>query len=870
MARTSTTASMASAERRMSSASARRSSALPGEVPQGYNEAMAVKRLSLNAPKTLAGLASRMEVKGELDTRATTPTAAANSARGARSASGAGSTRGSGSSAGAGPLSALGDREDPVRARAWVVFKTLDGNGDGVLTRAEVAEALVRNGVCDAAGGAAMIASADESEDDVVSFDEFLQQWRRELLKSKLTMNEKLKHMIAVFSEGLNVSEELRQVGESTWMIHPLSSSHAFWDLFIASILIVTVVTLPLTMAFTHLNERFHYANLAFDVLFCCDIAKTFATGFVRNDIVVMDFATTTKRYVYGPFVFDVIASFPLDTVVEGFMKGRGNASQLTRSTRVIKMLRLLRLTKVFRLLRVTRAYAYARELQVQLEERHGLHFHPAVFKLSKLFAALLLAAHWMGCVNWLIVESFDYPEDSWALTMMLLMDFGIATPVATHCESISAACTVESWVVVLSMWVGALFYGILIGALAEVLQSMNISGRAYQDHLQAVTEYLRVNKIPGDLNDRVQDFFYQQYTQGKIFPEGRARLPVAADPVDGGKAFQLQLVKHLHDHFVFSEDRILEERTFGDYMYFVASGVVAITSMHARKQHDQSAGGACVAAIGDGCFFGEVALLLGIKRTASALAITSCRLLAVDEGGLERTLRNHPAIAARLERVARDRAARMMNLNPHYSDPDFHAGEDREDTRTAIFKRGEERLRDASAKHLVDLDPDVDKALHGDRRGSLETAAGCVSPRELAKELEGLLGDQSIYHEDLAKPSKSAHHRVKKQVVRPRKSINQKARRRGSKPGTLPRTPSAATKTKGERMFAMVQRGASLRHVKTDVDGDGDAPPLPIQRGRSGLARANSSMAPLQRGKSSLGQRRRASHTPASLNQFF
>ena len=509
----------------------------------------------------------------------------------------------------------------------------------------------------------------------------------------------------------------------------------------------------------------------------------------------------------------------------------------------------------------------------------------------------------------WLIVESFDYPEDSWvteelrkkplaikyswatfkALTMMLLMDFGIATPVATHCESISAACTVESWVVVLSMWVGALFYGILIGALAEVLQSMNISGRAYQDHLQAVTEYLRVNKIPGDLNDRVQDFFYQQYTQGKIFPEGvldclspqirsevllskykRLGLELSPLVVDGGKAFQLQLVKHLHDHFVFSEDRILEERTFGDYMYFVASGVVAITSMHARKQHDQSAGGACVAAIGDGCFFGEVALLLGIKRTASALAITSCRLLAVDEGGLERTLRNHPAIAARLERVARDRAARMMNLNPHYSDPDFHAGEDREDTRTAIFKRGEERLRDASAKHLVDLDPDVDKALHGDRRGSLETAAGCVSPRELAKELEGLLGDQSIYHEDLAKPSKSAHHRVKKQVVRPRKSINQKARRRGSKPGTLPRTPSAATKTKGERMFAMVQRGASLRHVKTDVDGDGDASPLPIQRGRSGLARANSSMAPLQRGKSSLGQRRRASHTPASLNQFF
>ncbi|KAH8095078.1 voltage-gated potassium channel [Aureococcus anophagefferens] len=868
MARTSTTASMASAERRMSSASARRSSALPGEVPQGYNEAMAVKRLSLNAPKTLAGLASRMEVKGELDTRGddadgggelvralqTMVDCALRDARRpgclpeiARLLAEEAARRGPGAAPSApsrAPSPAPAVRPPPpppaaAMSRVRSLFAAeapSDGSSDDDAGAEETKDELA--GDEDASDGG-----------DVDTFDD-----------ASPVAALRLSEAASRCSRGLNVSEELRQVGESTWMIHPLSSSHAFWDLFIASILIVTVVTLPLTMAFTHLNERFHYANLAFDVLFCCDIAKTFATGFVRNDIVVMDFATTTKRYVYGPFVFDVIASFPLDTVVEGFMKGRGNASQLTRSTRVIKMLRLLRLTKVFRLLKGhARVRVRARAPGPARGARHGLHFHPAVFKLSKLFAALLLAAHWMGCVNWLIVESFDYPEDSWvseelrkkplaikyswatfkALTMMLLMDFGIATPVATHCESISAACTVESWVVVLSMWVGALFYGILIGALAEVLQSMNISGRAYQDHLQAVTEYLRVNKIPGDLNDRVQDFFYQQYTQGKIFPEGvldclspqirsevllskYKRLGLELSPL---VAFQLQLVKHLHDHFVFSEDRILEERTFGDYMYFVASGVVAITSMHARKQHDQSAGGACVAAIGDGCFFGEVALLLGIKRTASALAIT---------------------------------------------DPDFHAGEDREDTRTAIFKRGEERLRDASAKHLVDLDPDVDKALHGDRRGSLETAAGCVSPRELAKELEGLLGDQSIYHEDLAKPSKSAHHRVKKQVVRPRKSINQKARRRGSKPGTLPRTPSAATKTKGERMFAMVQRGASLRHVKTDVDGDGDASPLPIQRGRSGLARANSSMAPLQRGKSSLGQRRRASHTPASLNQFF
>ena len=262
------------------------------------------------------------------------------------------------------------------------------------------------------------------------------------------------------------------------------------------------------------------------------------------------------------------------------------------------------------------------RSVRVFVEERYGLHFHPAVFKLSKLFVALALAAHWMGCINWLVVESFGYRADSWvapelrkksvavkyswatfkALSMMLIMEFGIATPVTTKCARITTWCTVETWLALLSMWVGAIFYGILIGALAEVLSSINISGRSYQDNLQAVTEYLRVNKIPGDLHDRVQDFFYQQYGEGKIFPDdvldclspqirsevllskykrlGLDLFPIVAD---GGRSFQLQLVKHLHDHFVFGEDRVFEERTVGDYMYLKPESLKPNISLRLR-----------------------------------------------------------------------------------------------------------------------------------------------------------------------------------------------------------------------------------------------------------------------------------------------
>jgi membrane protein len=81
-----------------------------------------------------------------------------------------------------------------------------------------------------------------------------------------------------------------------------------------------------------------------------------------------------------------------------------------------------------------------------------------------------------------------------------------------------------------------------------------------------------------------------------------------------------------------------------GDEMFFVLAGVVSI-----RK------GGRELARVGKGTFFGEMTFLLGMVRSASAVAVEPCRCVVVHGKNFEALLREFPGIVREmLEEMAR------------------------------------------------------------------------------------------------------------------------------------------------------------------------------------------------------------------------
>jgi hyperpolarization activated cyclic nucleotide-gated potassium channel 1 len=101
-------------------------------------------------------------------------------------------------------------------------------------------------------------------------------------------------------------------------------------------------------------------------------------------------------------------------------------------------------------------------------------------------------------------------------------------------------------------------------------------------------------------------------------------------------KAFIERLAPVLTPRLVFSGETIFEEEMTGMEMYFVLSGIVQILSKFCEP---------VVKAIADGCYFGDVACLIGCKRTATTKARTNTVLNVLRKQDLLELLTDFPEV---------------------------------------------------------------------------------------------------------------------------------------------------------------------------------------------------------------------------------
>lgn len=97
---------------------------------------------------------------------------------------------------------------------------------------------------------------------------------------------------------------------------------------------------------------------------------------------------------------------------------------------------------------------------------------------------------------------------------------------------------------------------------------------------------------------------------------------------------------------------QIFREGEAGDFMYVVVEGEVDLF-IHDRLVESLRAGGV----------LGEMALIDQTPRSASAVARTDCRLVAIDERRFKFLVQQTPNFSLQLMRVIADRLRRMDSL---------------------------------------------------------------------------------------------------------------------------------------------------------------------------------------------------------------
>ena len=149
----------------------------------------------------------------------------------------------------------------------------------------------------------------------------------------------------------------------------------------------------------------------------------------------------------------------------------------------------------------------------------------------------------------------------------------------------------------------------------------------------------MRSQKLPAALREKVKDHFHMQHSDGKLFDEEeilknvtpilkreiisyKNREILVKVPMwqgHGGEennSFAQECSTLLNNEIVFMDETVLREDTTGDMMYFIFSGVIEI--------YLNSAADLTYVAIGDGCYFGEVRVVLCVRRAAGRDARSS------------------------------------------------------------------------------------------------------------------------------------------------------------------------------------------------------------------------------------------------------
>lgn len=99
-----------------------------------------------------------------------------------------------------------------------------------------------------------------------------------------------------------------------------------------------------------------------------------------------------------------------------------------------------------------------------------------------------------------------------------------------------------------------------------------------------------------------------------------------------------------LRTRIVPAHTAIVRRDSPADAMYFILTGAVEVDIRPAPVR------------LGEGDWFGEVALLGDLRRTATVTALSECRLLALDLADFHRLIESYPAIRAEIEAVAAKR----------------------------------------------------------------------------------------------------------------------------------------------------------------------------------------------------------------------
>ncbi len=432
---------------------------------------------------------------------------------------------------------------------------------------------------------------------------------------------------------------------QSIWTnpIDPKNKFKQVWDIFIVVISLSAILQVPLFPIMDEVSYNFYNGiNWIFTILLSTDVIIKFRSGSYNQETK----DGNPKPNFWKPLLyFDVIAALPIGLLTSFFPQA--------------KSLNYFRLFKAASLV----------EFIQKLEQVNITNFN--ALRLINFLVIIFITAHWAACV-WIILEPArsntlnfsEYFEGFyWAITTLASVGYGEIVP-ETRAQRIYA-------LVIMLLGVG--FYSYVLGNIVNLLANLDVAKAYYLQRMQTVSAFLKYKNIPPALQSQIIDYYNYtwEHRTGNYELDTLADLPKAlsievklylnrelVQKVPLFKDAEPDLIRDIVVALGFEistpGEYIIKKGDIGDSMYFLSKGNAEVILPDGR-----------VFPLKAGSFFGEIALLKSIPRTASIRAKDYCELYYLEKEVFDKVLVRYAYFSERVKAEAE----RLLDKDKQYKE---------------------------------------------------------------------------------------------------------------------------------------------------------------------------------------------------------